>query len=233
MKCPNCGKSLEKNYPFCPFCGSRMRRKSLFEHVFSRFGGEMDITKQVREMQKEMVKQFEALDISPFFKTPATRKGFTIKIVRRGGTKPQITVKTFGNVDKETIKRKLSGQLGIPAEKLVLKRAQPPVPVPSPVPKPPVRPKRPATPRRPELPAPKVTEEPKTEVRRVDSKVIVDMDIPGVKSEKDIRIQELQESVEVKAIAGDKAFFKIITKPAQFRLSKKNFNGGKLHLEFA
>ena len=224
MRCPSCGREIRDDYRFCPFCGARTRRRSLFEQIFSKFGREFaEIDKQMREFEK----QFEAFDISPFFRTPARGKGFTIKIVRRAGEKPQISVRTFGDVDKEAIKKQISAKLGVPPEKLVLKKAQPPVPAPKPIPKPPVRPVQ------PELPAPKVTEEPKTDVRRVNSKVIVDMEVPGVKSENDIQIQELHESVEVKARAGDKAFFKIITKPAQFRLSAKSFKDGKLHLEFS
>lgn len=228
MKCPNCRKEIGKPHAFCPFCGIRMRRRSLFEQVFSRFGREMSaMEKQMRGMEK----QFEAFDISPFFRAPVRGKGFTIKIVRRGGEKPKVTVRTIGDVDKEAIKRQVASQLGVPPEKLTLARAQPPVP--KPIPKPPVRPKPVPRAKPPELPAPKVTEEPKTDVRRADSKVMVDMEIPGVTSEHDIRIQELEESVEVKALAGDKAFFKIITKPARFRLSAKSFKDGKLHLEFA
>jgi hypothetical protein len=39
--------------------------------------------------------------------------------------------------------------------------------------------------------------------------------------------------VEVKAIARDRAYFKILTKPAQFMLSQKSFKDGTLHLEFS
>ena len=59
------------------------------------------------------------------------------------------------------------------------------------------------------------------------------MNIPDVKSEDDIVINELENSVEVRAMAGETAYFKILTKPAQFRLTKKEFKKGKLHLEFA
>ncbi|MEM5798763.1 MAG: hypothetical protein QXP39_01815, partial [Candidatus Aenigmatarchaeota archaeon] len=77
------------------------------------------------------------------------------------------------------------------------------------------------------------TEEPKAEIKRLDSKIVVELDLPNVKSESDISIQELEQSVEIRAIAGKKAYFKIITKPEQFRLVKKRFSNGKLYLEFA
>ncbi len=69
-------------------------------------------------------------------------------------------------------------------------------------------------------------------MRRIDSKVIVNIELPGVKAS-DIQITQRQESIEVKAFAGEKAFFKILTKPAQFRITSKKFEKGKLHLEFS
>jgi hypothetical protein len=39
--------------------------------------------------------------------------------------------------------------------------------------------------------------------------------------------------VEVRARAGDKAYFKIITKPEQFSVTSRKFGSGKLHLEFS
>ena len=80
---------------------------------------------------------------------------------------------------------------------------------------------------------PKSTEEPKADIRRLGNGVSVDISVPGVKSQEDIDIKELESSVEVKAIAGDKAYFKILTKPPQFRLTGKSFKDGQLHLEFS
>jgi HSP20 family molecular chaperone IbpA len=223
MKCPKCGKELEKAYRFCPFCGARTaRRRSIFDLFFPRFGKEMSLMeKQMRQMER----QFEALDIRPLFRQPGRGRGFTIKIVRRGGEEPKVSVQTFGDVNQEELRKQVREQmrLGKPV-KIALRPARPAA-------RPKPAPARPAPPR--ELPVPKMTEEPKTEARRTDSRVVVDMRIPGVKSEKDIQIQELEESVEVKAMAGDKAYFKILTKPARTRLVKKSLKNGKLVLEFA
>lgn len=52
---------------------------------------------------------------------------------------------------------------------------------------------------------PKVTEEPETKVERRGNRVIYRIKVPGVKSEEDIDVQRLRESVEVRAYAQDKA----------------------------
>jgi HSP20 family molecular chaperone IbpA len=226
MKCPNCGADVDEKWRFCPKCGARSGRRNLFDQLFSSFSKEMATME--KQMDKLMEKRFEAVDITPFFKPATKGRGFTIKIQRGAGMEPKVSVKTFGNVDKEKLAEQLRKQLHAkpgqpvrislgPAAKAPAQRARP-APVPKPVKK---------------VVVPEVTEEPKTSVRRVDSKVTVDMEMPGVKSESDISISEMQESVEVKAFAGKKAFFKILTKPAQFRLTSRKFRGGRLHLEFS
>ena len=216
MRCPNCGSSVDEKWQFCSKCGARLRRRrSIFDifsgSVFSRMEKEM---REMERMQRSFERQFETLDITPFFRTPVRGKGFTIKIVTKGGGKPQVSVKTFGDVNPQEVKREISQKLHIPA---------------GPVPR---EAKRERPPEKPPA-VPKVTEEPKTSVKNVDSKVVVEMEIPGVKSEQDISINELEESVEVKAMAGNKAFFKILTKPASSRITKKALRNGKLQLEFS
>ena len=214
MRCTNCRANVDEKWSFCPKCGTRLRRRrSIFDifpgNIFSRMQREI---KGMEKMQRSLERQFETLDITPFFRAPVKRKGFTVKIIARGGEKPKVSVRTFGDVNQEEVRKEVSEQLCIPAGH-----------VPREVKKPPEKP----------IPVPKVTEEPKTEVKRADSKVVVDMEIPGVKSESDISINELEESVEVKAMTGNKAFFKILTKPAKSRITRKTFKNGKLHLEFS
>lgn len=213
MKCEHCNADLEKGWRYCPKCGSSPRRSIFnFRDIFTRMRKEMESLSE--EIDQDFDKDIEALDISPFFKKilKPHSSGFTIKIVSGTGMEPNVEVKTFGDVDREKIQKQIEQQLGYrPREKK-------PIPVGGEV-KPPRKP-------------PKVTEEPPTEVKRLDSRVVVDMDIPGVKSEEDIEITELESSVEVKALAGNKAYFKILTKPEQFSLVEKKFEKGKLHLEF-
>jgi len=52
--------------------------------------------------------------------------------------------------------------------------------------------------------------EPTTNVRRLSDKVVYEIEIPGVKSIKDIQIVKLENSIEIKAVAKDTAYNKII-----------------------
>lgn len=231
MKCANCRANVDERWQFCPKCGNRLRRRrSLFDQIFSHFGRELEqMDKQMRGMDR-MERRFEALDLSPFFRQPSKGRGFKIKIVRHGGEKPKVSVQTFGDVNREEITDQLKKQFGgMPGKPIKIRITPVGVePAAGPVPA-----KTARTAPEKELPTPKTTKEPKTEVRRVDSRVIVEMELPGVRSLDDIRINEMQESVEVRAAAGDRGFFKILTKPGQFRVSKKGFKDGKLHLEFS
>ena len=53
--------------------------------------------------------------------------------------------------------------------------------------------------------------EPLTNIRRLSDRVIYELKMPGVKSTKDISIVPLESSIEIKAVAKDKAYFKIIS----------------------
>ena len=72
--------------------------------------------------------------------------------------------------------------------------------------------------------------DPKTDVRRLSDKVIYEIDMPGVKSLKDISITKLENNIEIKAISKDKAYQKMI--PVDFPITNYNLSRGKLVLEF-
>jgi HSP20 family molecular chaperone IbpA len=223
MQCPVCGTKIDKEWGFCPRCGTRISG-DFFDEIFSR------MRKELAEMNKLLEKDIEAFDLSPWFKdmdrksVHPKRSGFTIKIVQAGNKQPDVSVRTFGDVEKNKLRKEIdelgawqsgtekeaggsyfregAGKPAKPQEKLVIK-------------------------------GPMKTEEPKTSVARSASKVVVSIHLPGVESENDIEVSELENSIEVKALAKDKAYFKILTKPSQFRLSKKSFGKGVLQMEFS
>ena len=53
--------------------------------------------------------------------------------------------------------------------------------------------------------------EPETRVRRLADRIIFEINMPGVKSAEDISIRNLENSIEIKAIAKEKAYYKIIS----------------------
>lgn len=208
-KCPYCNSNVDKSWEFCPGCGSHVQvKRDVFADMFSK------VFDDFKDMNKVFERDVEAMDLSPWFRKPKG-SGFSIKIVTSGVNPPKVSVRTYGDVDQNRIKKEVYDQLGVPEKKqknqddeyLELKNQKP-------------------------VKTPKTTEEPKADIRRVGEKVIVELQLPGAKKE-DIEINELESSVEVKAIVGDKAYFKILTKPKDYNLFNQNFKSGVLHLEFA
>lgn len=78
---------------------------------------------------------------------------------------------------------------------------------------------------------PKVTEEPETKIERFGNKQIIQVKLPEVKSQDDIEIDVLEQSIEIRAFAGDKEYFKVIPIPSDAEISKKEFKNNVLKLE--
>jgi HSP20 family molecular chaperone IbpA len=232
MRCGRCGLGLEDGWHFCPRCGARKGDmadslgRDLFSQLFSHF---KDSFKNMEVFDDMFEKDIEALDLSPWFRNigqgsrkrgmPVRGKGITVRITSGTGMRPRVDIKTYGDAGQQKIREQAyvggaqpvrqgnaqhAAKGDADAKSSIFRRS-----------------------------IPKNTEEPNAEVRKVGDGVVVDIDMPGVKSQDDVEVSELSSSVEVKALAGDKAYFKILTKPERFRLSGKSFSDGKLHLEFS
>ncbi len=78
---------------------------------------------------------------------------------------------------------------------------------------------------------PTKSEEPKSKVRRLADKVIYEIDVPGVKSKKDIAINKLENSIEIKAYAKDLVYIKTI--PVDLDIINYYLDNEKLILELS
>jgi len=227
MRCARCRNDTKDGWEYCPKCGNVLKRRDLFSDMFNR------MRKEMKDMDKTFEKDMQFFDISPFFRQKPRGSGFTIKITRGGNAQPKVSVKTFGNVNKE-IRDDITDEL----QEMVPERTRKPeqreqkqnalrrlIPVGGPQP----------TEKRDleKICEPKITEEPKCEVKPLGDRVVVEIKLPGVKREQDITINELESSVEVKAMVKDKAYFKILTKPENRRISKKTLKKGVLEIEFS
>jgi len=72
--------------------------------------------------------------------------------------------------------------------------------------------------------------EPKTELKRIADSISYEINLSGVKSLEDISITPLENSIEIKAIAKEKAYSKLI--PLNLPILDYNFSKGLLVLEF-
>ncbi len=212
MRCGTCGNEMKEGWKFCPVCGSapEKRQEGLFEDVFERMEREM------KDMSKAFERNFEVVDLSPFFSKPARGSGFSIRITQSGGGKPKVDVKTFGDVNRKEVENEVS-RFGL---KDKIGKAFRPA----------AAKQEPAGVR---LENAKTTHEPETSVRSVAGRIIAEVKMPDVKKAEDIEIRPLDSSIEIRAIAGDKAYFKILTKPPRTTVIRREFAKGILTIEFS
>ena len=77
----------------------------------------------------------------------------------------------------------------------------------------------------------KITEEPETETKTVGNKQIIQIKLPEIKNFKDIDIKKLEQSIEIKAFAKDKTYFKLIPISPNFRILNKEFRNNILKID--
>ena len=206
--CPRCGRPVREDWEFCPYCGFRLKEEEIGIFEFP------ELFKGYRSIFEEIEKEFRRIDklfSQDFFKIPEFREkpgmsGISIVIKSGTGMKPKIYVKTYGDYKKiePEIRKRIAKEVGglEEAEEEYEKVRE----------------------------IPKVTEEPKAEVRDLGNKIEIEVELPDVKSEKDIDVKVLEQSVEIRAFAKDKAYFKLLPIRPNGRLSYKKFENGKLKI---
>lgn len=198
----------------CPAC-----RKEVNENWnFCPYCGE-ELRKAIRfkplDIFEEIDREFERIDreFSRIFEFPGIKfkpsSGISITIHSVSGEEPKIEVKTFGDYKK--IEPEIKKRLGVkvPIREVEEEEVE-------------VKPEK--------VRIPKITEEPEAEIKDLGNKQIISIKLPDVK-EKDIEIKKLEQSLEVKAFAGDKAYFKLIPLPINASIAKKEFKNGVLRIE--
>ncbi len=221
--CGNCGEKTSDRNKFCPGCGNSMSRKS--EDLGMLGNNDYTSAEEIRfpkgfnmifnSLLKNLDKQFKELDgdsgenimeTKRFQRRPKiNRGGISISISTSGNKSPEIKVGSFGNVPKfkqqeQEIKKQIKE---IPSKTLSQKSLK----------------------KISKLPK----EEPSTNIRRLADRVIYEIDIPGVKSIRDVSIVKLENSIEIKALTKDKVYIKLI--PINLPISDYKLSKGKLILE--
>ena len=72
--------------------------------------------------------------------------------------------------------------------------------------------------------------EPKTDITRLPGRIMLETEIPGVKSGNSIKIMLLGESIEIRAVAPEKMYMKIMRIPRNMRLDGSSFVDGRLKI---
>jgi HSP20 family molecular chaperone IbpA len=200
--CKNCGKKLKDDWIACPYCGFNIGEKRSYNNV--------------NNFEKYIEKEFEKIDKMfgpilvkfPQFENEFPFKGGGINIVIKSsqGMKPQIQVRNIGDYQKFSpeVRRRVNIKEGpIGTEENVKRKIR----------------------------IPKRTEEPEVKIERVDGKESIIVNLPDVDKPENIEIRKLEQSLEIKAFANDKAYFKLIPIEPDMEISNKNFKSGVLRIE--
>ncbi|MEM2089851.1 MAG: hypothetical protein QXL88_02050 [Candidatus Pacearchaeota archaeon] len=187
IECLRCGKKVSSSFKFCPFCGSRLyeEKDSLLEEL-----DELEKMKlpflfkfPMKKLMKQLAKELEEIsELEGKSERPAFAQGFSISITNVDG-KPIIKVSKLG-AEPKVIKPKVETKTKQTELKDFSKKDA-------------VKYAR----------LKKI--EPKTKVRRLADKVVYEFEIPGVEKDKVI-INHLGNTIEIKALAKNKAYFKVL-----------------------
>jgi HSP20 family molecular chaperone IbpA len=202
-KCASCDGEVSSDWSYCPSCGEPLKQPKQ-ERVVPLFAGFDDIFKQMDGQMAEMGKMF-----GQSFKMPKVVMrpgGMSITIVSGSDQKPKVSVQTFGNAKK--MEPQIKQQLGVDRTVQEVEK----------------KPKI--------LPKTKTTEEPEMKMKKDDENTIYTISLPGVEK-KNIEIRRLPNSIEVRAVAGNKLFFKLFEAPQNLSIMDKKFENGKLTLVLA
>ena len=237
-RCVRCREKIGKEFSFCPFCGIPSHDKKNEERDYGLLGKD-DFTENLPQMGvrmpfgfnmifnsllKEVDKQFREFDRQPEkdtekkmggrigergFKIPFNGAGgISISISTESGKKPMIKVKSFGNAPEfrnmeREIKQDTRGREIEKIAEISEEKAKEISKLPR--------------------------EEAETKVRRLANKIIYEINLPGVKSIKDVVINKLENSIEIKAFSKDKVFFKLF--PISLPIIKYKLQSEKLMIE--
>lgn len=245
IKCV-CGKKVSKKENYCPSCGtpvsevSRIQKKmkdeekareEMMNSVIKDFSKSFGIPKimqfpfehLVKQLSKDVERQFREADQelmkSKLSNTPKNAKKEDVKIMQDG--KQIGDMQTFNFPGGFSVQIKLGGPVqGMGKDQTQTKIKETAIPSYSKV-------------IMSDAEQEKISKLPREEaiakVRRFTNKIVYEIELPGVNDEKKIFINKLQNSIEIKAFAKDKAYFKLI--PVSFPIKNWKFSKGKLVLE--
>lgn len=70
--------------------------------------------------------------------------------------------------------------------------------------------------------------EPEVKTLKEDKKILLKIKLPEIKSEKNIKIQKLGSSIELRAYSEDKTYFKLFPVPKSSKIAEKKLEGEEL-----
>ena len=196
----------------CKNCGERIKEGWTFcPKCGQKIKGRESLFRNILEGIDKDFEMVDRLLDSNFFKNsefnvPKT-SGISISITSSAGEEPKVEIRTSGECKK--LELEIKKKLGIkPAMQEIEERKEK---------------------RKPKIP--KITEEPETRIQTLENKQLISVKLPDVKNEDNIDVKKLEQSIEVKAFADDKTYFKLIPISPKLKFFGKRFENGILKIE--
>ena len=211
-KCNRCGKKISDRYEFCPYCGNSSSKDSGWGS--GGMLGKNDSSSEFDDFTKSIFGGMGGKMINKMLGNAMRMlENEMQKEIKRKDSQHKTNFQLFINGKKINLEDK-----SIPVQKQEIKTPLKEISL-SPF-------SRDKSKKFSGLPK----KEPSTKIRRLSNKVIYEINIPEVKSIKDISIIKLENSIEIKAFGKNKAYFKLI--PINLPIINYNFSNAKLVLEF-
>jgi len=208
-KCGKCGKKSSNGYSFCPYCGTAIGNEEdwgmlgkndfIIPENLNNLGLPAGINSIFNFLMKNLNKEINQMNKGDDKDFKNNR--ISISISGFGNGIPNVNMMPFGEDANQKRKKKEIKEM--PLRKFSeedIKKFQ----------------------------SMKRTE-PKTEMRRLSDKVVFEISLPGVKTMDDVSITKLENSMELRAIAKSRAYFKLI--PLNLPILNYTIEKGKLILE--
>ena len=191
-KCSKCSKKIEKSYDFCPYCGKNL--KSEYEGEDFGFLGKNDFVESEGQ--------------------GLIGNSFMDKIINKAMKELPSIMKSMEKQMNPDFQNSNQNQPNFPKSNMRIKFMVNGKEVPLNQSSKPLQPKK--------IPPTQISEEkskqlsklprkePKTIMKRLSDKLIYELTVPGVNNVQDILINQLENSIEIKAIAKNKVYSKTI-----------------------
>lgn len=194
-KCSRCKKKISKSYDFCPYCGNSLRSKhekqdygmlgknDFFEENDPLLGRRLSfIDRMFNNAMRELPSMIKMIE-------KQMQEDFIDSIDRRGPHQLPNNLHVQFFINGKKVLPDQDDENEMPEKNLVKKNM-------------------------PKEKLEKFSKLPKTEpiskVRRLSGKIIYELEVPGVKNIDDVLINQLEDSIEIKALSKDKYYSKTL-----------------------
>lgn len=209
-KCPHCNEKISEKFSFCPSCGKRVDSQ---DDDYGMLG------------KNDVVNPFDAFE-------KGMLGGISGKMLNKmlGGAMKMLEREMQKSMEQTNLQPKTNFELYINGKKINpknIKVTQKEIAL---------KPKKKTISQTPQFNeetqkrfSELTKEEPKTQVRRFANKVVYELDVPGVTKIQDVSVLRLENSLEIRALAKEKAYKKII--PVNLPVERYKLSDHKLILE--